>query len=442
MTTRPVPKAPSPATLAKSSIHPIKVPVVAKLSEADLAAAALFGDVVDGKVVVKDGDNVRPVGDAAGERPLESFVAAYYELKAAVERFQARLDGAELSVKDIDRALTGLDESLAEPAVVGDLSALRDRLATVKTEAAQVRAKIDAARLEARDKAVAAREALVSEAEAIVAKDESAIHWKNDTARMRELLDEWKTAQRDHARIPKDHEKKLWKRFSHARTVFDKTRRTHFAQLDKDNSAVASRKEDLVKRAEELSTSTDWERTARAYRDLMNDWKTSGRGRRSVDDALWRRFQDAQEKFFTSRRAAAEAEDDALAGNVGAKEAAVALAEGILPVKDLAAAKAALRTAQDQFDAAGEVPRKELGRLNARMAAVEKVVRDAEDKAWNSRNPELEARLSGATAQLQAAIDALQTDLDKAQASGDKRAIKDAKEALAARKAWLKQLTG
>ncbi|WP_447410717.1 DUF349 domain-containing protein, partial [Clostridium perfringens] len=84
---------------------------------------------------------------------------------------------------------------------------------------------------------------------------------------LRALLDAWKEAQRSGARVPKEAERALWRRFTHARSSFEKARKHHFAQLDRDNAAVADRKEELVARAESLQTSTDWDYTARAFRD-------------------------------------------------------------------------------------------------------------------------------------------------------------------------------
>lgn len=438
----PPSKAPSPAVIAAHAKHPVKVPVAADVSDADLAAAAEFGSVADGTVSVKEGDTSREVGPATGEDPVAPYVKAYFELKASIERFHARLESAELSPKDIDDALTGLQESVAAPAVVGDVPALRTRLDEVTAEATQVRERLQEERRAARAEALAARERIVEQAEEIAARDESQVHWKNDTATLRSLLDEWKEAQRSLARIPKDAEKALWKRFTTARSSFEKARKHHFAELDKTNASVAARKEELAARAERLAESTDWDRTAREFRDLMGEWKRAGRGRRSVDDALWKRFQTAQDAFFDNRRAAADAEDEALAGNVEAKEAAVVEAESILPITDLTAAKQVLRAAQDRFEEAGRVPRAEVGRLTKRMGAVEQAVRDAEDAAWNERNPELERRASGAAAQLEAAIAELEDDLAAAKKAKDARRVKEAEEALAARRAWLEQIQG
>lgn len=434
-------KAPSPAVVAKQVTHTVAtVPVAAEVSEHRFEEALAHGLVEDGKAYVIVAEERVEVGPAEDDEALKPYAHAFFELEAAVERFHARLSSAELAPKDIDESLASLESSLTPPSVVGDLDTLLERFAVVRGEAEEVRARIQEERRAAREAAVASREEIVVTAEALAARPLEQIHWKNDTATLRGLLDSWKEAQRSGARIPKDVERALWGRFTHARSAFEKARKHHFAELDRSNADVAARKEALVAKAEELSTTTDWERGARGFRDLMNDWRTAGRGRRSVDDALWKRFQAAQDAFFESRRGAVDAEDEALSGNVEAKEAAVAEAEALLPIKDLQATKAALRPIQDRFEAAGKVPRADVARLTKRMGAVEKAVRDAEDAAWNARNPELEARASGAAAQLTASITALEDEIAAA-----KKAKKDTtklEEALAARKAWLQQVEG
>ena len=430
---------PSPTEVAAHKTHPVKVPVVVDVTPEQLTAALAFGRITEGIASVVDGDDEHAVGPATDETALEPFARAYYELSASIERFHARLTGAELSPKDIDESLASITASLAEPKVIGDLAALRTRVGEVSTEAAAARDALVAERKRARAEALAQRESVVSQAEAIAERPIAQIHWKNDTAALRALLDDWKEAQRSGVRVPKEAERALWKRFTHARTGFEKARKAHFAELDSANSEVAARKEALVAKAETLSKSTDWDSTARSFRDLMNDWRTSGRGRKSVDDALWRRFQAAQDAFFASRREESEAEDAALAGNVEAKAKAVAEAEALLPITDLTTAKSALRAIQDRFEAAGRVPRADAAPFARRMSAVEKAVRDAEDSAWNSRNPEIEARATGAVAQLQSAIADLEAQKAAAKSPKEKASID---EALAARKAWLAQIQG
>lgn len=432
-------KAPSPVVVAQHTTHHVvPVPVVADVSDERMEEALAHGLVEDGVAYVIVDDERVEVGPAADDDALHAYAVAYFELEASLERFHARLSSAELGPRDIDETLASLDGAVATPVVVGDLDPIKARLEEVRAEAIAVRDRILEERRVARDEALAARELIVSTAEALAAKPEGQVHWKNDTAELRSLLDAWKEAQRGGARIPKDVERALWTRFTHARSAFEKARKHHFAELDRANTDVASRKEELVAKAEELSKTDDWDRGARGFRDLMNDWRTAGRGRRSVDDALWKRFQAAQDAFFESRRTASDAEDEALSGNVEAKEAAVAEAEALLPIKDLQATKQALRPIQDRFEAAGRVPRADVARLSKRMAAVEKAVRDAEEAEWTRRNPEKEARSSGMAAQLQASIASLEEEIAAAKkAKKDTKALEDK---LATQKSWLSVL--
>ena len=94
-------------------------------------------------------------------------------------------------------------------------------------------------------------------------------------------------------------EDELWKRFSSARTQFDRHRRQFFSQLDQAQSEAKRIKEALIAEAEALSSSVDWSRTSSAYRELMNRWKAAPRASRKEDDALWARFRAAQQVSST-----------------------------------------------------------------------------------------------------------------------------------------------
>jgi hypothetical protein len=235
-------------------------------------------------------------------------------------------------------------------------------------------------------------------------------------------------------------EEELWHRFSHARTTFDRGRRHHFSQLHHEHSEAKAAKEALIGEAEALSSSTDWGATAAAYRDLMERWKRAGRAGRKDDDALWSRFRAAQDVFFAARSADQAKFDSELGANLEVKEKLLVEAEALLPVTDLAAAKASLRSIQDRWEAAGKVPRADLGRIERRLKAVEQAIRERQDESWRRSNPEAKARAEGALGQLENSIAALERDLAKAEASGNTKAVADAQAALATRRAWLEQV--
>jgi hypothetical protein len=256
---------------------------------------------------------------------------------------------------------------------------------------------------------------------------------------MRQLLEEWKQHQRSGARLDRETETALWQRFSHARNSFDKARRVHFAQLEGSQAEAKAAKEALVAEAEELSTSTDWGPTAGAFKRLMDRWRKAGRASRADDDALWERFKAAQDAFFAAKDQVAAAEDEEFRGNLAVKEQILKDAQSILPVTDIDAAKAALRTIQEKWDAAGKVPRGDVDRMEKGMRRIESAVREADEKRWSQTNPEVAARAQSMVDQLEASVASLRDDLAQAEASGDERKVADARAKLEAQEQWLAQ---
>ena len=431
---------PTPAEVPAPAAAPT-VPAEPAVDPQEAMDAAKWGRVDgEGRVYVQDGGAEREVGqfpDAPIAEAMAFYVRRYLDLKATIDLFATRLP--QLSVREIDSTLSSISESLTEPAAVGDLEGLRARFAALKTVAAERREAVSAERQAAKEQALKERTAIVERAEAIAEQDPARTQWKNSGAELRELLESWKAAQRRGPRLDRPTEDGLWKRFSHARTTFDRHRRQFFSELDAKQAQVRAAKEALIKRAEEMQTSTDWAGTSAKYRDLLAEWKKAGRASRKEDDALWARFRAAQQVFYDARRAKDEAVDAEFAENLKVKEALVAKAEALLPIKDIKAAKKALRPIQDAWEEAGRVPRGAVRRIEGRMRAVEDAIREAENAEWRRTDPETKARAEGLAGQLQDAIAGLEKDLAAAQAAGDAKKIAETEAALTARRAWLEQ---
>lgn len=432
---------PTPAEVPAPAAAPT-APAEPAVDPQEAMDAAKWGRVDgEGRVYVQDGGAEREVGqfpDAPIAEAMAFYVRRYLDLKATIDLFATRLP--QLSVREIDSTLSSISESLTEPAAVGDLEGLRARFAALKTVAAERREAVAAERTAAKEQALKERTAIVERAEAIAEQDPARTQWKNSGAELRELLESWKAAQRRGPRLDRPTEDGLWKRFSHARTTFDRHRRQFFSELDAKQAQVRAAKEALIKRAEEMQNSTDWAGTSAKYRDLLAEWKKAGRASRKEDDALWARFRAAQQVFYDARRAKDEAVDAEFAENLKVKEALVAKAEALLPIKDVKAAKKALRPIQDAWEEAGRVPRGAVRRIEGRMRAVEDAIREAENAEWRRTDPETKARAEGLAGQLQDAIAGLEKDLAAAQAAGDAKKIAEAEAALTARRAWLEQV--
>ena len=422
------PPAPSPALFARSAGAP---------------ATSAFGRVgTDGVVFVKTADGEREVGSYPGVSNADAlayFGRKYDELAASLHLLQQRVTHTEMPAKEAADAVSKLRAQVVEARVVGDLAALDRQLDEIDAAIVVRREADTVARAAAKLAATTQREALVAEAEQISGQPEQKIQWKSSGARMRELLDEWKTHQRSGPRLDKDVEAGLWQRFSVARNSFDKARRTHFAALDSAHDEARTIKERLVAEAERLATSRDWMSTAGAFKHLMDDWRAAGRAGRAEDDALWLRFKSAQDTFFNAKDAIVAAEEEGFRANLTVKQALIVEAEAILPVTDLEKAKAALRIIQDKWDKAGKVPRADMERTEKAIRRVEQAVRDAEDRRWTASNPEAAARAKSLVEQLEKAVTSLEKDLASAQASGNAKKVADAQAALDARRQWLDQ---
>ena len=386
----------------------------------------------DGTVYVRTADGERPVGSYPGATPEEAlayFGRKYDELAGQVDLLEQRVRAGGVAPKDAATTMAHLRESVTDAHAVGDLAGLLARLDAVEAEVAQARARADEARAAARKKATETKERIVAEAEQLA----DSTDWKRTGDRLRDLLEEWKKAPRLERRV----DDALWKRFSHARSAFDKRRRAHFAELDVQRGEAAARKEKLIKKAEELSTSTDWGETAKAYRELMTQWKAAGRARRDVEDALWARFRAAQDTFFAARSEVFAQRDAGLAENLEKKRALAAEAERLLPVTDHRSARAALRSVHERWEAIGHVPRTNRDEVENRLKKVDDAVRAAEQSEWTRSNPEARARAEATVSQLRASIAGLEQDAAKARAAGEEKKAADAENAAATRRTWL-----
>jgi Domain of Unknown Function (DUF349) len=387
----------------------------------------------DGTVFVRTADGEREIGSwQAGDaaEALAFFKRKFDALVTEVDLLEQRIKTTDLSPAHAQAGIERLVESVTGAHAIGDLDGLLARIGDLRGLVDHRREEFRAAREGARKEAREIKERIVAEAERIAAE---ATHWKISGERMRQLLEEWKAAPRADRAV----EAALWKRLSAARNAFTKRRKAYFSTLETEREATRARKEQLVAQAEALASSTDWTATANAFRELMRSWKAAGRAARGVEDELWNRFKAAQDTFFTARSELYAQRDAELREHAAAKEKLLAEAEHLLPVKDVRAARSALRAVQERWEEAGPVPRESREHLESGLRRVEDAVRKAEDTQWRRANPEARARAEGTVAQLRAAISGLEKQLAGAREKGDEKAAARADEALTARRSWL-----
>ncbi|MCI9887880.1 DUF349 domain-containing protein [Micrococcales bacterium 31B] len=442
----PALRMPSPAVIAAKPPAPVKpiLPTLTPADEATVEASKAFGRVdAEAGVVYLVGDpevEVGKVADCHGEDPLEHFAKKYVEVLHQINEVDTLLAQDPPPVRDIRRSVDKSANALSHPHFIGDIEALRARAHEQQLQARHLISEVDRARKVEKQQAAEAREVTVAAAEHLSEADAQSINWRQASEQFRELLDTWKQQQANDIKLDKPVEDALWKRFSHARATFERRRKQFFAALDANHAEAKQVKEKLIAEAEALSTSTDWIDTTSKFRNLMDTWRSAPRASRKEDDALWARFKAAQDTFFDAKNAEASVAEEEFRGNLEVKEALLAEAKALLPVKDLAAAKATLRTIQDRWEEAGKVPRADIRRMEDGLRSVERALKDAEAEEWRRSNPETQARTSGFRAQLEDLIADLEKQLAAAQSAGKDKQAKEIEANLEMRRSWLATL--
>jgi Domain of Unknown Function (DUF349) len=132
--------------------------------------------------------------------------------------------------------------------------------------------------------------ALIERAEALA----DSTDWIKTADELKKLQHEWQQV----GPVPRPDTRATWKRFREACDRFFTRRNADLAERKETWSANLARKEALCARAEELSTSREWERAAAEIRRLQTEWKTIGPVRRNKSEAIWQRFRAACDTFF------------------------------------------------------------------------------------------------------------------------------------------------
>ena len=416
-TPTPGTKAPSPAAMAKKpGPRPgaaAKTVTPAPLPAREPSDPSKFGRVdEDGNVFLTRGGQERQIGSwQAGtpEEGLAHYGQRYDDLVTEVELIETRLRAHPEDADSLRKSAEALKASLTDAAVIGDIDAVEARLDKAIDASDTAREKAKEQKAQRREQAIARKEALAAEAEDLA---ENSTEWKAAGDRIREILEEWRGIRG----IDRATDDELWKRYSRARDSFNRRRGSHFAELDRNRAQARKVKEELVERAEALKDSTDWGHTARAYRDLMTEWKAAGRAPREVDDKLWERFRAAQDHFFEARNAINAERDRKFEANAEAKDALIAEYDSLIdPAKGLGAAKAKLRELQDKWDEIGFVPRGRVREFEDKIGSIEKRVSEAEDSRWRKTDPAQQDKVN----QFQVKADDFTKQAEAAEAKGD-----------------------
>jgi GTPase SAR1 family protein len=195
----------------------------------------------------------------------------------------------------------------------------------------------------------------------------------------------------------------------------------------------------IVKEGESLANSKDWLNTAKQFKSLMDQWKASGRGKKSTDAALWSRFKAAQDTFFAAKNADMDKRKGSMAENLLKREAMITEFEALLPITDLKSAKKKFYDLMSKWQKIGMTDRKKRASFDAKIKKVEDEINDLERNYQRKSDPTAKAQANKVVQGLAEAIENYEKQAAKAEAAGQTAKAMVAREAAAARRVWLEQ---
>ena len=149
------------------------------------------------------------------------------------------------------------------------------------------------------------KEELIVRGEALVAAVCESTDWKKGAEDFKSLQNEWRA-------LPSSgkHEKELIPRFKAPADRFFAARKKAMEERDKSFGANREAFESLVKRAEALAISTEWDKTTTEAKKLQAEWKTVGAIPMREREKLYTKFHKAIDSVFERYRRRDSIEDE------------------------------------------------------------------------------------------------------------------------------------
>lgn len=233
-------------------------------------------------------------------------------------------------------------------------------------------------------KNLAAKEELINKVLALATFQSDRIkEWNQKTLEILAAQKAWEAIGGVPRSRSKDTNKQFWSGFK----TFFSNKSKFFSKLDDDRKGNLEKKRALVKQAEEMKVSTDWDKTSVTLRNLQAAWKEIGPVPDKFRESVYAEFKAACDHFFDQRRVRFEAADKEQMENLAKKEALCVELEVMIAQKT--ATLDILKEKQRAFQAIGSVPRAATGDIKSRfttvfqqaMASIENIGQGEKDQA-------------------------------------------------------------
>lgn len=215
--------------------------------------------------------------------------------------------------------------------------------------------------------------------------------------------------------VERDLREELWTRFKNASTEINKRHQAHFEGIKAREAENLEKKTALCEQAEALLQQTEaegkkieWDALTKQVLELQAQWRTIGFAPQKQNTAIFERFRQTCDHFFTRKAEFYKNIKDGQAENLEKKKALVAKAQELSTSTDWRATTDALVALQKEWKATGPVPRKYSDQLWKEFTTACDTFFDAKKQANSGERDQQKQNLrqkQEITAQLQALLE-------------------------------------
>lgn len=169
-----------------------------------------------------------------------------------------------------------------------------DRYHNIQDRFHELRFKNDKKYRQRIEKFLSKKKQLIREAEALLDDPNLA----TAARRVNKLHRRWKKV----GNLPQKDENELWDQFKAATDEFNERKSKNVDKLRKQEDDNLEEKIKLIREAEALQESEDWEATHNKLQQLMKKWKQIGPVPKRKSGKVWKKFKSAMDVFYDRRR--------------------------------------------------------------------------------------------------------------------------------------------
>ena len=132
----------------------------------------------------------------------------------------------------------------------------------------------------------------------ILSYDSSKNKTHNDWQKSIKDIDALRKKYFDAGKLPYSKSESIWKKFKEATKQFNREKNKFYKEVKNVQQNNLQAKLDLIKLAESIKDSEDWETTTNTFKKIQSDWKKIGHVPRKFSDDIWNKFKSSCNYYF------------------------------------------------------------------------------------------------------------------------------------------------